>query len=213
MTFTEIVAEVADRLNLTSAVALTRIGRSVNQRYRRLSSTLGLQTTARGTATASTVVGNRSVTFTAEKIYAVYDATVSPPRVFGEVSFDEMRNAMIGTDPARMYAIQTIGASTVTIMLNTIPATIYVLTADARLNLATLSGTQIPAFSESFHDILVYGAASTELEKMEKPDLAKIQEGHYEVRLGELRFDIAKSAYRELYQGKTAPSGRRTAMI
>jgi hypothetical protein len=218
MTFTEIQSEVAERLNLTSATALARIGRSINQRYRRLSSSIGLQTTARGIVTASTVIGNRSLTFgptpsPVEKLYAVYDASVSPPRVLSEASFDELRNAVVGTDPAHTYAIQVVGASSVTITLNTVPASIYVLTADARLNLATLSGSQVPAFTESFHDVLVHGAMATELEKMEKIDLAKLQEGHYEMRLAELRFDIAKSAYREFYQGKTAPTGRRTAMI
>lgn len=207
MTFSEIQSRVADILNLTSAAAIARIGVSINERYKRLASSIGLQTTVRTTATANTVVGNRSVTFSGEKIYAVYDASVSPVRVLQEISFDEMRNQVIETDPPDEYAIQLMGATTVTIYLDCVPATIYALTADVDMNLATLSGSQVPAFAEDYHDALIMGAMATEYEKMEKPDLAKTKEKQYEERLGQLRLFIALSANKQLYQGKTMGGG------
>ena len=85
----------------------------------------------------------------------------------------------------------------------------FVLTADVEVNLATLSGVGVPAFAESFHDLLVYGAVAIELEKMEKYELAKAQEARCEGRISELRMFIAKSAYRTMWQGKTSPVGRR----
>ncbi len=205
---------MSERLNLTSGPSLARIGRSVNEKYRALASSIGLQTTARGVATATTVIGNRALTFgptptAVMKTYAVYDATVSPVRMLSEISFDEMRNAVLGTSQARRYAVQNMAATTVTIRLDATPTTAYVLTADVEVNLATLSGVQVPAFAESFHDLLVYGGMSIELEKMEKYEMAKAQSARCEARISDLRMFIAKSAYREIYQGKTSPVGRR----
>lgn len=206
MTFAEIQQEIAERLNLTSATALARIGRSINERYRLVASTLGLQTTARSTATASTVIGNRSVTFgpapRVEKLYMVYDASVTPPRLLDSLLFDELRLHSIGTDPPRAYAIQRMGADTVTILLNCVPTSVYSLTADVLANVAVLAGGAQPAFAESFHDLLIHGGLSTELEKLEKYDLAKTQQLHYEQRLSDLRFFIAKNAFTGFYQGK-----------
>ncbi len=93
------------------------------------------------------------------------------------------------------------GASTVTIYLDCIPATIYALTADALVNLSTLSGSMIPAFAEDYHDLLVLGAMATEYDKMEKTPLADKKEKQYEDRLSQLRMYIAKSAYKDIVQG------------
>jgi hypothetical protein len=201
MTFTGIVLEIADRLNLTSEKALARIGRSVNERYRWLASSLYLQTTVRRPITATTTIGNRSLIFNCEKLYAVFNPAYTPVWVLGETDFDTLRNRPVGTDPPQEYAIQLMGASTVTIYLSSTPATAYVLGADAAVNLATLSGMEIPAFAESFHDILVYGGMATELDKMEKPELAEVQNSRFEQRLSELRLYIALSAYRTVIQG------------
>lgn len=201
MTFTEIVQKVADRLNLTATTALTRIGQEVNERYRETASSVGMATTVRGTATAPTIVGNRSLVFTCTKIFSVYNAAYDPPVVLDERTFDTLRNVPAGTDPAQQYAIQLMGASTVTIYLNSTPATIYTLTADVETNLTDLSGSQVPAFSADFHDILVHGALADELDKMEKYPLSAKQELKFQRRLSDLRLFIAKSAYLDIHQG------------
>ena len=56
-TFTEIVAQTAERLNLTSAEALARLGRYVNDRNRQVTSSVGLNTSRRATNSQNTVIG------------------------------------------------------------------------------------------------------------------------------------------------------------
>lgn len=281
MTFTQIVAKIADRLNLTSAAALTRVGEYVNERYRETCSSVGLQTSVRTTATASTTIGNRSLVFTCEKILSVYNngglpvvsitrsgstatatvtahgyvtgsaifitgaveteynggftitvltantftftvtgAPATPATgtitvelqqtqwVLGEQSFDTLRNLpVMSSSPAQQYAIQAMGASTVTIFLGSIPSTVYILSADVEINLTDLSGSGVPNFPADFHDLLIKGGLASELYKMEKYDLSSVQEEKFEKRLGELRLFIAKSAYIDIYQGKSRRNG------
>jgi hypothetical protein len=201
------VTEVQERMNLTSAVAIARIGRSINDKYKEVAASIGLQTTARGVATAATVVGNRALTFGptptgVQKIYSVFDAA-NPVPMLDEISFDEMRRRSPKSGKARAYAVQTMGSSSVTILLDATPTAIFTWSADAELNLATLSGTQVPQFAEAYHNLLIYAAMAVELDKMEKPDLAKAKLEQCEMRTSQLRLFIAESNQRELYQGKT----------
>ncbi len=280
MTFTEVVAKIADRLNLTSPASLVRIGEEVNERYREVLSGVGLQGSVRTTASATVTVGSRYLTFTCEKIFDIFDqsgrnvtsinrsgstatvitdiphgyqtgvvvtiagalqteyngvfqitvvdattftvtvsgAPVTPAtgtitvetqqtqNILGERSFDELRYMALSTsDPAQNWAVQNMGASTVTVFLDSAPSAAYVLNADVEMNITDLSGSQIPAFSQDFHDILIKGGLADELYKMEKYDLSDVQEKRYEKRLGELRLFIAKSGGLEIYQGKMLP--------
>lgn len=216
MTFSEIVAEVADRCDLSSATALTRIGREVNERYRWLASSVGFSTiqTKLGVV-ATTVMGNRSLVFGAsgtpvEKLLVVYNAAYTPPQVLGQISMDQMRNQIPGTDPPQQYAIQLMGDHTVTIYLGSIPGSAYDLTADVLSNLTTLAGSDVPAFTEDYHDLLVYGVMGSEYLRMEKADLARVYDnenerapGLFQVRCAQLRYYIQKSAYMDIYQART----------
>lgn len=202
MTFDNIVSKVATRLNLTSAATLVRIGEEVNERYREVASSIGLGPTVRGTATATTVVGTRTLTFDCQKIWSVYDADNDPPTMVWEETFELLRERGESSGTPQYYAIQLMGASTVTILLHPEPDAVNVLTADVERTLSDLAGEQEPAFSHDFHDILVRGAMADELYKMEKYDLSGAQEEKFEKRLSELRLFIAKSAYLEIYQGK-----------
>mgnify|MGYP001570735315 CR=1 FL=1 len=204
---------MADRLNLTAPTALTRIGLEINERYRELATSVGLNTTTRDTVSASTVISNRSVTFICQKLLAVYDPAYTPPRVLQERTFDELRNQAVGADPPLRYALQLMGATTVTIFLNVSPATVYTLTADIEKNLEDLSGSQIPAFPVAYHDILIRGVMADELHKMEKYELAAEQEAKFEKRSGDLRLYIAKSAYLQIYQGKRAPVREQLPLV
>ena len=206
MTFTDIQNEISDRLNLTSAQALARIGRSINERYRWLASSCGIDTIERGTVTSNTVIGNRQIVFNCEKVLSVFNPSLPPPVLtLVELSFDEMRNMTVNNDPPQYYCIVLMGASTVTIMVDTVPATVYPMSADAMVKLVTLSGVMTPAFAEDFHDILVYGGMATELEKMEKYDLSKVQEDRWKERRSEYVYYRAASAYKDIVQGKDSP--------
>lgn len=286
MTFTEIVNEIAEDLNLTSATAITRIGREVNRRYREIVTSLGLATSARAIATASTTIGDRSLTFTSVlKLLSVFDnhaqsvttltsvgttatatkvahgyatgstvvivgaspaayngnyvitvtststftyvfASGSSPAtgtitvglqatqlVLNELSFDEMRNNIISTQPPQNYAVSRMGANSVTIYLDCAPTTVFILSADVLESTTTLSGTNEPVFDENYHDILVHGGKVPELLKMEKADLSNGAEEDYQRRLADLRFFIAKSAYMDIFPGKRDRRGYRRNRI
>lgn len=212
MTFTEIVNEIAERMNLSSATAVARIGRSVNERYKRLASSIGIKTIERATATATTTIGNRSLTFgptpvAVQKVMTVFDNTVTPPRILGEGLFDELRNSTYGSDnQPQKWALQLMGSKSVTVFLSSTPTAAFVLSADVLANLSTLSGVQIPAFAEDYHDILIVGGMATEYFKMKDYEAAKTKELEYGFRLSELRLYIAVSAYLDIYQGKVGPA-------
>ena len=197
MTFTEIQNEVASRLNLTSTPALTRIGTYINQRYRRLTSSLGLNTTRRETKSANTTDGVNTLSFSLEKIELVYILTAGSRRMLDEIPYEEFRRKNVERQLSgvpREYTIIEVGPSTTTIGLYPTPEGVIAITADGLDSLTTLSGSDVPAFPADFHDILVLGAMSDELFKMEKHPLAKDFQDQYEMRLSDLRMFLAKSA-------------------
>jgi hypothetical protein len=209
VTFTEIARHVADCYGLKSDEALARIGTSINLRHREIVSSLGISQVVKGTsATATTTISSRFLTFgptpvAVVKVVAVYNTTLSAtqPPILDEVSKDQMLNEGLVSDPPSKYCIYTMGERSVTIQLNSIPATQYVLTADVEGNTSQLSGADSPAFDEDYHDILVNLVKADELEKAEKYDKAAAKLKQAEMRKGELRLQIAKSAYKELRQG------------
>lgn len=226
MTFDEIVAVVATELNLTSATAITRIGKSVNRGYKEICTdpmiaidTVGEQLGVQ----VSTVVGAQQLTWSnltttpvvsVGKILRIYNPVSTPATPLFESTVDEITNTTVTGDPAQRWAPLARGALSVTVLLDSIPASIYALQADVLTNTATLSGTQIPAFSENFHDILVTYGKWQELKKMQNYAGAKEEEilyhgiptpdGRYSGgRLSELRLFLASSMHRKVYQGKT----------
>lgn len=210
MTFTELVQSVAKRTNLTSETALDRIGEEINERYKWMATSIGFNTVARRVAKASTTQDSRYLTFGpgpqilgVQKVLSVFNAGYNPPLVLGEITFDQMRNQVPGTDPAQQYAFAEMGAKSVTIWLDANPGSVYELSADVLASVATLQGDDEPAFSENFHDILFYGAMAAEYDRMEKPTQASKKEKQFEDRLAELRLFIAKSAYLNIYQNRT----------
>lgn len=210
MTFDEIVFTIAGRLNLTSVTAIARIGVSVNEGYKELCTSMGLQTSAQTVARATTTIGSNLLTFgpqpvKVQKMMSVFNEAYPKPNTLTEVDLTVLRNMIPGTDPAQNYCVYQSYADRVTIMLDSTAGTAYELAADVIGIKATLSGADIPNFAEAFHNLLVYKGMSIELDKMEKPDLASKQEAKYEARCSELRLFLAKSAYQDIYQGRTAP--------
>jgi len=205
MTFTEIVNEVAADLNQTSLDAKDRIGRHVNRQYRRLVALPWLQISRRGEISQPTTEGSRYVTFPVTKLYSVFDPN-RDNQTLSERMFDELRNITALSDPPNQYAIARSDSASITIFLDSLPASVYPLSADAELRIVTLSGNQIPKFNEDFHDILIYGAKALELLKMEK-DLAQEAKDTMDQRISDLKFHIAKTGYLDYVQGKDAQGG------
>jgi hypothetical protein len=204
MIFEQIVQEVCERLNLTSDEAKSRVGREVNSRYRRLTSSIGLETSRRVEISQTATIGNRTITFHGiEKVIAIIDKTSGEQDVvLSQISFDEMHITPLRTQPPRHYAITNIHANSVDIYMDCIPSTQFLLYADGHTTVSTLTGPDSPDFPESFHDVLVFGAMADEYRKMEKLPYAQAAELDYEKRLSDLRMWIAKTAYYDQYQGR-----------
>lgn len=205
MTFDEIVQGVTERTNLTSSEAITRVGRRVNDRYRRVTASLGIVLSRRTTIQQDTTPGVNTLVFTnCEKIINVVDRSATPYRILKEVTMEELRARQPGSSTiVSNYAIYSVTADTVTIMLDITPSAAFTLYADVYGVAATLSGSQEPAFAESFHDILMHGALADEYRKLQKAQLAVEAEQMYERRLSELRMHNAVSGYKDIVQGKT----------
>lgn len=204
MTFDELVTEVKDRLNLTSADANTRIGRAINAYYRRVTSSLGLQVARRVAGVqASTTLGSVTLTFAGiERIERIFDDRSGSIRMLEEVTYDQLRmDAPPTGDTPTQYAIETVGPSSVTVRINAVPQSVFVLKADGLETAATLVGSLEPQFSEDFHDVLVEGVLVDEYRKLERVALSKEAKDSFEQRLSELRFFLVKSNGLRLQQG------------
>lgn len=206
MTFSEIVEAIKNRLNLRSQDATDRIGITVNDRYKRITSSIGLNVTRRTTVQTTVTLGVSTVIFSGiEKIISVQSRTTTPSRTLTELTIDELRmKSPVTATTVTSYAILSMGANTVTIEIDCVPQTAFTLYADGHANLSTLSGTQTPNFPESFHDIIMHGALADEYRKIEKLNFASDSEALYERRLSDLRMWIAKSNYLDIYQTKTS---------
>jgi hypothetical protein len=192
-------------MNLTSDQSISRVGRNINIRYKRVTSSIGIDTSRQiFDVDVQTVTNDRYLGFTGiEKINFVKDITVeNKPVLLTERTMIEMHNLPLTGGQARNYAVTNYGPNSVTIYVDTtIPETGF-LKADGLEIAETLAGAQSPQFPESFHDILIYGAVADELKKMEKFNLAKDAEMDFERRLSDLRMFIAKTAMLDIYQGK-----------
>ena len=210
MTFDQISTELQDRLGITAAGDITRLNRAINRVYKNVTSTLGIKHTSRRTTVFGTVsIGVSTLAFTSsEKIVEVFNRAVSPYRQLDEVSMDELRQMQpyADGDLPTHYAIKSIASDIVTIEFNSIPATAFDLYADVYATTATLATTDEPAFSESYHDILIHGVLVDEYLKIDKLTLSTLSEKRYDKRMGELQLWIAVSTSKDIYQSKTRPS-------
>jgi hypothetical protein len=214
MTLQQLMDEVLARTRQTSSEASTRIGRELNDRYRRVTSSIGLTSSRRIEVIAVAAAGNPLVNFSGiDKIFAVW---INAPdsntrRVLGEITFDQWRNlvpfAETG-DPGAvqgvptMYAIERMDATLVRVVVYPAPDQTYTLWADGLdTSGTTLTPTDVPHFAVDFHDILMHGALADEWTQLKQDDLATRSESMYEQRLSELRMFIAKSAYLDIHQG------------
>lgn len=207
MTFTEIVTEIVEQLNLTSAEATARVGRKVNREYRKITASIGLNVARRTTVQASVTLGVQTLTFTGiEKITAVSDRSTGVDRFLTPVSVEELKLGTIGTSPIVYYAINRMNAGSVEILMDIVPQEALTLYADGYETASTLSGAQEPAFPESFHDILIELVCASEYKKKGELVAAKESKDAAEELLADLRYFIAKEAFQDSYQGKLSHS-------
>jgi hypothetical protein len=211
MTFTELVNEVMTRTRQTSSEAQARIGREINDRHRRVTSSLGLATSRPGEVFVATVANVPTVTLTGvEKLFDVF-TEASSRRVLSHITYDQWRNRNTWA-PAKgqptSYAIKAQIATTITLVLDPVPDGIYTVRADALLTAVALIGAETPLFADSFHDVLMYGALADEWMQLKQDDLMSRAESLYEQRLSELRYFLAKDSYLTITQGGTSGLNR-----
>jgi len=218
MSFDELVSTTMDRLNLTSDTARTRIGVFCNERYKVVTSSIGLITSRRVTSTlivdptdTATFpdLPNLTIGFM-EKINRI--AIIAPMgastgvQVLRQLTFDEISAYPTMNAVPRAWAPYRMGSGEVQIILDGVTTdTTFTLNIEGYDLAETLEDDAVPFIPTDFHDILIEGAKSDELLKMEKPSLAAIAEQKFQSRLSDLRMFIAKSAYLDIAQGKDKP--------
>lgn len=214
-TFDELVNETAGRLNLTSPEAINRIGQRINTRYKKVTSSIGLQTsrrTIKDLVVASTSPDSKLpdvVVAGMEKILAVrVNEESGSTRVLKKLTYDEIVNVNPGVSGIlpRAWADKRIGSQQCTITLDSWMTTPFTMHLEGYDLTDVLVDDAEPFLPEDFHDVLVEGAMSDELRKMEKPQLAMMAEQNYERRLSDLRHFLARNAYADIAQGKDKPS-------
>ncbi len=211
MTFTEIVTAITEQLNLTSSDAVARVGRKVNRAYKRVTASIGLNVSRRTQILQAVTLGNQYVTFTGvEKITAVIDKSSGADRFLDLVSVEEVQKGTIHTDAPKKYAIYRMNAGSVQIITDSEPQDALDLYADGYVLASTLSGSQEPAFPESFHDILVEEVLAKEYTKKGELVAAKESKETADDLLGDLRMFIAKEAWQDIYVGKMVSTRSRT---
>jgi hypothetical protein len=210
MTFDELVADVMSRLNLTSEDARQRIGRRVNERHRKVTSSVGLITSRRleidlaiDPDDVDSILPDFEVT-TMEKVLRISregDGGGVTPLV--QRTYDDLANMEVRSGTPQQWAVKSMESGLVIIRLDGFPDEEFTLTIEGYAISSSLSDDNEPVFPADFHDILIEGAMSDELRKMEKPQLAMMAEQKYMERLSDLRMFIAKSGYLDIVQGKS----------
>jgi hypothetical protein len=217
MTFDAIVIEIRERLGIpsTATESVARIGRQVNSVYKEITTSLGIDLSRRSVnVSGATSIGSATVTFSGiEKIERLIDDTSGSIRVIPEVTFDQLRNINpAASDTVRKWAVQSWTGTTVVIRLDVLAQTVFNLKADGYATVATLSGSDVPAFPESYHDILVDGVLLDEYMRQEKLGLADRAEARFEKRLSDLRMWRAKSITQDIRQGENSKTESNTTI-
>ncbi len=141
-----------------------------------------------------------------ERVDTVYLPNTNPAQHLEEVTANELTFASFqSSDTPKRFAVSTMTGDSVVISTDVNAVTAYVLNAIGDSSVTTISGNTVPAFPAKFHDVLVYGAMASELEHMEKYDMAKRQEDRWEEMLAQLRLYLASNAYLDIHQGKNSP--------
>ncbi len=213
MTFTALVADIADRLNLRSDDALERIGRAVNRHNRRISASLGLNATRAIDTYESTTIDSADVVMTGvEKVYAVWTLNTGSRVNLEEITATQMRELPAPTagTPTK-YAVVVTASNYVIIRLNALPESVYDIYAHAMSVLADISGSDSPAFAQSFHDALAEAVIADEYRKQEKNKDADHAELISTRLISDLRMLQAKSSGLLVRSGQMPPRDLRGA--
>jgi hypothetical protein len=209
VTFTEIRTEILNRLNLVGTDASTRVGSAINRHNARICAELGLDAIAYVQRTSVTSISTRTLAFSnIEKIDRIRDATTAASlRFLTEASLDSIKTMQPGSGAPNRWAVQSVTASTVTVVFDNTPDAEYTIQADGQSTTTDLSGSDVPAIPKSFHDILTWYVLAEEYLRKEKTEIAKAYEIKATELLRALQFKFADSASQDTRQGGAPVSG------
>jgi hypothetical protein len=225
MTFDEMVARVAGRVNQTSTTALARIGENLNIRYRRVMAALGMNVFARQSFVAelepntNEQVYDDSNPIVLERIVSLYvqDSADARPRALDQLSFDEMQTEIPTEDVPTKWAIKRVGARSTTFLINSTIPNGQAVIIEGEETTSELSTDMEPSFPEAFHEMLVLGALADEYYKLATGNanalsMARQFDGNakepestpnsFEGMLAQLRLKMALAAHGNIQQGK-----------
>lgn len=232
MTFDEIVSAVCVDLNISAQDSIDRVGRHVNLRYRFVLSEIGMNDFSRVSFEADLEPGTRDQEVASdndpviERVVAIWrqpDTDPPDPEAqwvpMGQVTWEEILSEVPRSNDATKWAKKRVGALSTQFRINSdIPDGQTVL-IEGEEHSSELSGDDVPAFPESFHNILVNGAKCDELRKMEKIVLADRLEGNPQENpakpgtffgdLARLKLKTALMAFGNIRQGEHSTFARR----
>lgn len=198
MTFKQIQDRVLARTNLTTTVARTRVKEFINERLRRVATSVNVGRVRAGSVSVNTVANNNAITTTG----LVHIKAITIPAQ--NMMLDERTVEQLRTyDPdisengiPRYYAVRKVNATTLELMLYPEPDAIYAVTIDGILTGTDLTADgDIAGLPEDFHDILIYGALADEYPHLKDTDMSVYFETKFDERVKDLRYYMAKSAW------------------
>lgn len=219
MTFTEIVTQVSNDLNLRGPETLDRIGQKVNARYREVLRRLGMNVYSRTEVQVDLQAGSQDQIYDLDdpvlgRLVALYwapDATddnpTPRPTMLDELTFEEMKEVVPTTDRPRKWCKTRVGNNWTEFKIDsTIPDGASVVIEGEEVPTVLESDAE-PQFESIYHDILVYGAKADEFIKMKTADAranAKTFDDLFNKTMGELALRQTLMAGGVIKQGKHA---------
>jgi hypothetical protein len=219
MTFDDIVDTIAKDLKLTSDDARASIGVHVNRRYRRVTAFLAMNVFRRVDVDFACTPGTQQQTIQPvvfpeflgiERITGIFYqvSATSSATPLDEITYDEMKTEVPTLGIPTKWAKKRMGSNYTDFVINSTVPNGLTLQIEGEECASDLADDVEPAFSESYHDILIFGAKADQLRKLEKQLLARDMEADYDRVLKELALHISVGAFLTLQQNKVSCTRR-----
>jgi hypothetical protein len=196
MTFTEIVAQICQDLNLRGPETLDRVGQKVNARYREVLRRLGMNVYLRTEVDINLSAGTQDQIYdlddpTLGRLVALYwapDATTENPnprkKMLDELTYEEMKEVIPSTDIPRRWCKVRVGNNWTQFKVDSTIPDGATVTVEGEEYPTVLEGDAEPSFENIYHDLLVFGGKADELFKS-KDTIARATAKDWEAKFTE----------------------------
>lgn len=225
MTFTEIVARVCRDLNLRGDETLDRVGESVNQAYKEVLRSLGMNVYLRVEVDVDLEGGTQDQLYDLDdpvlgRLVALYykpAATATNPnpqaKMIDEITYAEMKEVVPTTDDQpRKWCKVRVGANFTLFKIDSTIPNGCTVTVEGEEFPTVLEGDIQPAFEGLYHDMLVDGAKAAEYGRQKDANaraLSKELSDKFKASIGELKLRQTLMQAGIIKQGKHANYGSR----